>query len=521
MIYRFSDFSLNSEGFELKAGSDKIAVEPQVLSLLQLLIENRDRVVSKDELIDQVWDGRIVSDAALNSCVNAARRAVGDDGKTQAVIRTFPRRGFRFIADLVGEPDADGSPLADTNTAQGQAGRPAIAVLPFDNLSGDPEQEYFSDGITEDIISAISRLAQFLVIERNSTLGYKGQAVDVRTVAQELGVTFVVEGSVRKAGNRVRISAQLIDAENRNPIWVEKYDRELDDIFAIQDEITRNIVGCVEPELMGVEWKRARAKPLEDLGTWELYHRAMALIWDRQGFGKPDRVRAAMELLKQVVEQDPGFAPAHSGQAYCHYALAILGHSVDSAKEANEALAAGRRAIALDDGDYFAHLGLGVAHMAKRQIALAIERLRTAVDLNPSSSRAHYNLGQALVFGGHAAEAIQHLETSVQLNPRDVSAGPNLVRRAEAHYQLGEFDQAVDWATRALRSPITQFWGNAVLLAALAKLGRDEEASLALADLLERRPDITVTKVGEIYPVSDQAFLDDYLDGLRKGGLPG
>ena len=399
------------------------------------------------------------------------------------------------------------------------AGRPTIAVLPFDNLSGDPDQAFFSDGITEDILTALSRLPQFFVIERNSTLGYKGQAVDVRTVARELGVAYVVEGSVRKAGNRVRVSAQLIDAQNRNPIWAEKYDRDLDDIFAIQDEITQNIVGCIEPELLETEWARAKAKPLEDLGIWELYHRGMALVWDRHGFGHPDRVKTAKGLLTQVIERDPDFAPAYAGLTYCYYALLMLGRADDRAQEMEEALAAGRRAVAASENDHFAHMGLGVIHLVRRESVPAIEHLRTAIRLNPSAARAHYNLGQALVFAGQAAEAMEHLELSSRLSPRDISSGPTFVRRAEAHYQLGEYDQAVDWATRALRSQVTQFWGNSVLTAALAKLGRTEEAAQALADLLERQPDMSIDFVRQTYPVTDEAYLDDYIDGLRKAGL--
>ena len=234
MIYRFGDHTLDTEGFRLTARGEEIAVEPQVFALLQFLIEHHDRVISKDEIIEHVWDGRIVSDGTLNSRINSARRALGDDGKAQAVIKTFPRRGFRFVAEVTD----DNAPEAKATLPSPSTGKLSIAVLPFDNLSGDPEQEYFSDGITEDIITALSRIRQFFVIARNTAFTYKGQPMDVQAVAKELGVRYVLEGSVRRAGDRVRISAQLIDGAAGNQLWAEKYDRGLEDVFEVQDEIT-------------------------------------------------------------------------------------------------------------------------------------------------------------------------------------------------------------------------------------------------------------------------------------------
>jgi TolB-like protein/Flp pilus assembly protein TadD len=521
VIYRFSGLTLDTSSFELKRGDEDIALEPQVFSLLLYLLENRDRIVSKDDLIAAVWDGRIVSDAALNSRINAVRRAVGDDGKAQAIVKTFPRRGFRFVADVVqgmdtvvGRKDSANAPPEDL-----RSGRPSIAVLPFDNLSADPDQAFFADGIAEDIVAALIRLPQFFVIERNATQTYRGQAIDVRVVAQELGVAYVVEGSVRKVGNRVRVSAQLIDAPNRKPLWAEKYDRELTDIFAIQDEITRNIVGSIEPELQDSEWQRAHAKPLEELGVWELYHRGMASVWDRSGYGQPEKVKTAKKLLNDVIEREPDFAPAHAGLAICSYALLMLGNAEDPVQEMNEGLKAGQRAIALAEFDYFSQNALSQIHITRKESEQAIEHGRIAVRLNPSSARANYNLAQALIYAGRASEGIERLELSLQLNPRDIASGSSFVRRAEAHFQIGEYEKAIDWATRALRSPVTQTWGNSVLAAALGKLGRVDEATQAVADLKARRAEVTIDFVRKNFPVTDEAFLEDYLDGLRKAGL--
>jgi TolB-like protein len=259
VIYQFDAYSLDTESLELRLDSAVVPVEPQVFSVLAYLIENRDKVVGKDELIDAVWDGRAISDGALNSRINAVRRAVGDDGTAQAVIKTFPRRGFRLVG-LISEDST-----AETNPLAAQFDKPCIAVLPFGNLSNDPEQEYFSDGITEDLITALSRIRRFRVAARSSTFSYKGQSPDARLVAREMEARFVIEGSVRKAGKRIRLTVQLIDGGSGNHLWAESYDREQDDIFALQDELTLAIVGAVEPAMERAEQERARRKPPESL----------------------------------------------------------------------------------------------------------------------------------------------------------------------------------------------------------------------------------------------------------------
>ena len=259
----FAGYRLDIDRRELRRGSDPIAVEPQVFDLLVHLIENRDRVVSKDDLIAGVWGGRIVSDSTLTSRINAVRRALGDSGEEQKLIRTIARKGFRFVGEVcvagmeVPPASAPGQGPEPNRPALPLPDRPAIAVLPFTNMTGDPAQEYFSDGISEDIITALSKLRWFFVIARNSSFIYKGKAVHLKQIADQLGVGYVVEGSVRKGGDRVRISAQLNDVATGSHIWAERYDRELADVFAVQDEITEAIVGAIEPQLYAAENFRA------------------------------------------------------------------------------------------------------------------------------------------------------------------------------------------------------------------------------------------------------------------------
>ena len=274
MQFAFTNYTLDTDRRELRRGSEPVAVEPQVFDLLVLLIENRDRVLSKDDLIASVWGGRVVSDSTLTSRINAARKAIGDSGEGQTLIRTIARKGIRFVGTLRDERPASVTapifPLPD---------RPAIAVLPFTNMSGEPEQEYFSDGISEDIITGLSKLRWFFVIARNSSFIYKGKSVHLRQVAEELGVRYVVEGSVRKGGDRVRITAQLNDVTTGSHIWAERYDRDLADVFAVQDEITEAIVAAVEPQLYAAENFHAQRKPPDSMDAWDLVMRALSHYW--------------------------------------------------------------------------------------------------------------------------------------------------------------------------------------------------------------------------------------------------
>ena len=268
MQYFFSDHTLDIARRELRRGSEVVAVEPQVFDLLVYLAQNPDRVVTKDDLIAAVWGGRIVSDSTLTSRINAARKAVQDTGEEQRVIRTVARKGIRLICPVTTRRSADATP-EDSRTALPLPDRPAIAVLPFTNMSGDPEQEYFSDGISEDIITALSKLRWFFVTARNSSFLYKGKAVHIRQIGEELGVNYVVEGSVRKLGDRVRITAQLNDALTGSHIWAERYDRNLAAVSAVQDEITLAVTRAIGPAVDAAEQRRYYAKRQPILGAWD------------------------------------------------------------------------------------------------------------------------------------------------------------------------------------------------------------------------------------------------------------
>src|SRR6187397_2908085 len=315
MQFLVGDHTLDADRRELRRGAEPISVEPQVFDLLIYLVQHRDRVVSKDDLIASIWGGRIVSDSTLTSRINAARKAIGDSGEDQKLIRTVSRKGLRFVGDVRTQSRDTQSADAATRQIDASAGlrpaasqpeRPTIAVLPFTNMSGDPEQEYFSDGISEDIITALSKLRWFFVIARNSSFMYKGKSVDLRQVAADLGVRYVLEGSVRKVGDRVRITAQLNDVSTNSHLWAERYDRALADVFAVQDEITEAIVAAIEPQLYVAENFRAQRKAPDSMDAWDLVMRALSHYWR---VTRQDHV-VAQALLEKAIAIDPNYGQA-------------------------------------------------------------------------------------------------------------------------------------------------------------------------------------------------------------------
>ena len=358
--------------------------------------------------------------------------------------------------------------------------KPSIAVLPFDNLSGDPEQEYFSDGITEDIITGLSRIRTFMVIARNSSFAYKGTSPDIRKVARDLGVRYVLEGSVRKAGSRVRITAQLIDAATGAHLWADRYDREIADIFAVQDEITQTVVGAIQPELDRAEQQRALMKPPESLDAWDLYSRG---LWH---FARPDKENngKAQELFARATKLDANFCAAHAYLVFAKFLSVVLIFTEDRNATIEEMLVIGRKALAADGSDAFAHLAIAGAHLIRSDAAPAIEALDRAIELNPSFSMAHNWLGDAHALVGDTDKAIACAETAMRLSPADPHMSSFMVVAALANIMARRFDEAVSWARKSTRQSYVSPTPYIVLLASLGHSERRTEA----ASVAPRRP---------------------------------
>ena len=393
--------------------------------------------------------------------------------------------------------------------------KPSIAVLPFTNMSGDPEQEYFADGVTEDLITALSRIRWFFVIARNSCFACKGQSTDIRDVARKLGVAYVLEGSVRKAGNRVRVTAQLIDGGSGNHVWAQRYDRNLEDIFSVQDEITETLAGAIEPELGKAERERARTRRPDDLRAWDLCQRGLWHTYKRTRQDLAD----AQHMFRQAIEIDPGLARAYAAAEEAFF-FQFVGGYVDTGEAAKaDALRFAEKAVQLDGEDAFNRYALGRALTLVRRHDSAVFELRKAIELNPSFAQAHSALAMALATGGHPEEALPHIELAMRLSPQDPYFGQFLVRRAEACLFSGRVVEAVEAAERSLREPNIQWSRWAILAAAQAHLGRLEEARRSIEALRILRPEIDLAFTRDYWPIADAKALEYLLDGLRKAGL--
>ena len=445
--------------------------------------------------------------------------------KTDHAFRDIGPQNLKNIAQPVhayalepGESPPEGPALSAPSTvaAEAKGERPSIAVLPFKNLSGDDDQEYFADGVSEDIITALSRNRWLMVIARNSSFTYKGETVDLKQVGQQLGARYVLDGSLRKGGNRVRIAAQLIDASSGQQMWAERYDRVLEDIFLVQDEVTEAIVAAIAPELGKAEQQRATAKTMDNLNAWEVYQRGMWHLYQRT---KHD-LAEARRLFEAAMALDPGLSPACSGLVDAYYYEVVLGLAESAAENRSTALKVARRAVELDPDDAAAHCAMGKARIVRQEHALAIPDLQLAIDLNPSLAWAHYGLGAAAVFSGQTEQAITHLKNAIRLSPRDQHMGSFMVRLAEAYLLQQDYPRAVEWARKALQQQGFQWSRYAALLAALGFLGEQAQAARALSECLAERPDFSVSMVRNGHLYTDGAALDHYLEGLRRAGVP-
>jgi TolB-like protein/cytochrome c-type biogenesis protein CcmH/NrfG len=525
MILVFSDCEIDIGRRELRRARLPVHVEPQVFDLLVYLAQNRDRVISKDDLIASVWGGRIVSDSTLTSRINAARKAIGDSGAGQKLIRTIPRKGLRFVGAVRTQPDgvkpAEAAAPAPDNSGPEPSGaalplpdRPAIAVLPFSNMSGDPEQEYFSDGISEDIITALSKLRWFFVIARNSSFIYKGKAVHMKQVADELGVRYVVEGSVRRSGDRVRITAQLNDVSTGSHIWAERYDRELADVFAVQDEITESIVAAIEPQLYAAENFRAKRKPPGSLDAWDLVMRALSHYWR---VTRQDNM-VAQALLEKAIAIDPNYGQALGVLATSHTFSAHMGWT-DMVTVAPIAERAALAAIEVDSEDPWAHHGLAYAYLFARRFDDSLAEFELALRLNPNFSLAQAFYGVTLSYCGRWEEGDLAGRRALRLSPRDPLSAIYYGIVAYAQFVGRNYDEAIRLSHEAIRQRGDFVGGHRVLTAAAAMAGQHDVASAALQELRRVQPNISLTWIASDLPMKQEADREHYLEGFRRAGL--
>ena len=521
MQFIFADHTLDTDRRELSRESRLIAVEPQVFDLMVYLVENRDRVVSKDDLFASIWGGRIVSDSTLTSRINAARKAVGDSGDEQKLIRTIARKGFRFVGDVrrpMGGAPAHADPAGESREPSRPAlplpDRLAIAVLPFTNMTDDPAQEYFSDGISEDIITALSKLRWFFVIARNSSFIYKGKAVHMKQLAEELGVSYVVEGSVRRAGNRVRITAQLNDVATGSHIWAERYDRDLADVFAVQDEITEAIIAAIEPQIYAAENFHAQRKPPGSLDAWDLVMRGLSHYWR---VTRQDNV-VAQALLEKAISIDSSYGQALGVLATSYTFSAHMGWE-DMATATPLAERAALSAIRADGEDPWAHHALACVYLFKRRFDDSLAEFELALRLNPNFSLAQGYHGLALAYCGRWREADEAARRAIRLSPRDPLSALYYGVAAYAQFVGRNYDEAMRLAREAVRQRGDFVGAHRVLTAAAGMAGQIDIAKAALRDLRRAQPNISLAWISSDMPIKQDAEREHYLQALRRAGL--
>lgn len=512
--YFFDDFSLDTERRELRRGSDIVAIAPQVFDLLCYLIGNRERVVSKDDLISSIWQGRAVSDVALSTRLNAVRRALQDSGDEQRLIKTFPRKGVRFVAAI-----REALPTATVaGSPSPAAGKSSLVVLPFANLSPDPAQDYFVDGVTESLTTDLSRMAGIFVIGRNTAFSYKGKHVDLKQIGHELGVRYVLEGSVQRAGTRMRINIQLVDAQTGSHLWGERFDKRVADLFDMQDEIGGRLANQLGTELVTAEARRAARTPHPD--SMDLYFQGMAHL--NRGTN-PANLSQARPFFEQALHMDAGNVEAMVGMADVD-TMRAASMLIDRREPMRLVEASLAGILAHTPNHARAHCLMGVVLIFTKRAAHGIAECERALMLDPNLATAHAWIGLGKYNLGRAEETETHIMEAFRLSPRDNKASSWMNTAGVAQSYLGNDDAAVGWFKRSIEAnrniaPFVHFY----LAAALAHLGRIDEARTWVLAGLALDPNFSVAQFHISSPSDHPTCLAQrarIADGFRKAGLP-
>jgi TolB-like protein/Flp pilus assembly protein TadD len=521
--YILGPFRLDAETDTLFRGDEPVSLGHRAAALLRVLVERRGIPVSKDALMEAAWTGLTVEESNLAVQIAALRRVFGEEPGGENWIETLPRRGYRFVGPASTRDPGAVSAASQAANSPGSSNpalpdRPSIAVLPFQNISADPEQEYFADGMADEIITALSRFPSLFVIARNSSFTYKGRAVDVKQVARELGVRYVLEGSVRKAGNRVRFTGQLIDATTGGNIWADRFDGALEDVFDLQDQVTARVVGAIEPRLQRAEIERAGRKPTESLDAYDYFLRGMA------GFHlhNRDSLLEAVRLFVRATELDPNYASPYGMASWSGALRNSHGWMVDRESEITDAVRLARRAVALGKDDPIALWsgGLSLAYLG-HEVEAGAAYIDRALVLNQNLAASWNASGWVRMYLGEYASAIEHFERAMRLSPLDPLTYFASTGMAFAHAFAGRYDEAISWATKALHEQPN--WATPLRVAAMANALSDRmvEARAAMACLREVDPALRLGNLDRVAPPLRRA--EDrvrFIESLRKAGLP-
>jgi TolB-like protein len=514
----FSDCAVDVERRELRRAGEAVHVEPQAFDLLVYLITHRDRVVSKDELLEAVWNGRIVSDSALTTRINAARQAIGDSGKRQLLIQTLARRGFRFIADVVEDAARQVGQRPSLDSAQQPAPvkvatapeRPSIAVLPFESLGGTLDDSYVAEGLAEDLITSLSHIRWLTVIARNVSFAYKSRREDARAIGAGLNAGYLIEGSVRRALGRIRITVELIDAESGAHLWGDRFDGQIDDVFDLQDQISASVIGAIEPSLRGAEIARAQRKRHDNLGAHDLYLCALPHAYAHTAEGRD----TALDLLGRALAIDPNCAQAHGLAAWCHIQRAWI-ESPDLRANQEKALAHAKAVMALRTHDASTLAFAANAYVrATGDCSTSIQMIEHALARNPSNAHALGVGAVAYVWDGQLDRTMDLAERALRLSPLDPTRHHALVAISRAKLVHGELEAAVTAARRAVQASPGHLPSHAHVLICLVRLRRMQELKTAVELVRTSFPGLRLAHLAA------QPTFEPFQGELSATGLP-
>jgi TolB-like protein len=527
MIYWFGPFELDLARVELRTGGQPCRMEPQVFALLAFLVENRDRLVSRDEIIEKVWDGRVVSNSAVDSRVKSARKALGDDGRTQRFIRTVHGQGFRFVADVRRErvepqlPDATiVAPGNDTQAPHPAApaeasSRPSIAVLPFHPI-GDPGPYLtVGDALPHDLITELSRLRWLFVTARGSSFRLRGADPDLSEVGRLLKVRYCLSGTMEVAGQSIAITTRLVDTQDGSVVWAERYTDSIDNVHAMRAEILSRILTALEVQIPLHEAARARLTVTENLDAWSAYHLGLQHMYR---FNRKDNAAAAA-LFGRAVAQDPGFARAHAGLSFLHFQAAFMRQTDDVAGEIALARSCAQRGLDLDPLDPFVNFTMGRSFWLEGDLDRGLGWLERATTLSPNYAQGIYARSWTEALAGRAHDAREHVDLAMRLSPLDPLYYAMLGTRAFTHMAGGEDAEAARWGQRAAQSP-----GAHVLIAMIAAAAQDlaGNASLATAwarSVRERNPLMTRDDFFRAFPMRSDVMRSRVDEALLRLGF--
>lgn len=516
--YLFENYAFDTDQCELRRGTDAVDIAPKVFDLLNYLIGNRERVVSKDELIAAIWDGRVVSDGALTTRLNAARRAIGDSGDEQRLIKTLPRKGFRFVGTVHEAPGSADLTVAPRSVFA-LADKPSLVVLPFINLSSDPEQDYFVDGVTESLTTDLSRMVGMLVIGRNTAFTYKGKHVELRQVGRELGVRYVLEGSVQRGGSRMRINVQLSDAQSGSHLWAERFDKPIADLFDMQDEIGARLANQLGTELVTAEARRAARAPHPD--SMDLYFQGMGSL--HRG-SDPANLSRARTFFEQALCLDGGNIGATVGAAFVDTMRGTSMLTGDRTARLMAAEASLAKVLADVPDHAMAHCLVGVVQIFTKRAAQGIAECERALALDRNLASAYTWIGLGKCYLGQAEETEAYVMEAFRLSPRDNRGFSWMNTAGVAQSYLAADAAAVSWFKRSIETnrnvaPFVHFY----LAAALAHLDRIEEARASLQAGLALDPNFTLSHFHASAPTDNSTCLAQrarIAEGMQRAGLP-